>query len=909
MEFLLIVIWVIITYICFKLFAIMKNQKQILIGVLILLPFLISAESKIKPSNEILTQNKIQAAFEENLGQVCDQNRQARPDVMFSGQSGELVYHIRKDGISYNLSKVTFGDNRNNITANLLKLDLGKELSKENYRVDLNWKGSNQNFEVIKGKTLPGYTNYYNVAEGVSPALFVKNYQTVLLKNIWDGVDLHCYSTNGILESDWLMKKAEDYKKIRFEVKGADISVSDDGYLVLKTPFGEIREGKLKVYQNNELLNAKWIIRNNEVGFEIENYNPLMSMRIDPPTLAFSTYYGGTGNDRGMSVLLDNAGNIFMGGETSSTTNIATTGAHQTTYAGGNLDAFLVKFNSDGVRQWATYFGGSGNDFIYNTSIDYNGNIYATGATTSSSNFATGGAHQSTYGGGEDAYITKFNSQGQVQWTTYYGGNASEWGLEVLAHKDYVYISGSTSSNSNMSTTGAHQVTSGGSGDGFIAKFDLNGVRQWGTFVGGSGSDGVVGLAFDEYDYLYASGQTTSSSGIGTSGTHSPSKNGTGWNSFLHKYDTSGVLQWGSYYGTSAIVTKCAIYKDNIYFTGYTNGTSAIASNGHQSSFGGDHDAFLANFNPSGGLKWGTYYGGSGLDIGQSCATDSNGNVYLTGFTTSTNNISTSGAHQTTKGSGEDVFFAAFDSTGNRLFGSYLGGSGDDRAMYMVLDKFGDFYITGFTTSSGNIASQGSHQSTIGGNKDAFLAKFATPCTPATISVHPSNKTVPINTNTNFVVVATGNAIQYQWQANKGSGFENLIDSGQYSGVNTDTLTVSNLTMTNDNYVFRCVISSGQCDTMSLSAVLTVDNSATVNKLSSQIAIKIYPNPVENFMVLETPTEFKGKTFTITDLQGRIVKKQLISEEQLLIDLSGFSSGVYLLIIPEANTAIRFVKY
>ena len=888
----------------------MKLKLQIITGLFFLTPLISNGNEGKTLSNELITQNKTQAAFEENLGQVCDQNRQARPDVMFYGQSGELVYHIRKDGISYNLSKVTVGDNnRSNNTANLLKLDLGKEFTKENYRVDLNWKGSNQNFEVIKGNALSGFSNYYNVAEGSSPALFVMNYQSVLLKNLWEGVDLHYYSTNGVLESDWLMKKAADYKKIRFEVKGAELSVSDDGYLVLKTPFGEIREGKLKVFQNNELLDAKWVINNNEVSFKIENYNPMLSMRIDPPTLAFATYYGGTGSDRGLSILLDSAGNIFMGGEASSTSNIATTGSHQTTYGGGNLDGFLAKFNSNGVRQWATYFGGSGNDFIYNTGIDNNGNIYATGATTSNSNFATGGAHQTAYGGGEDAYIAKFNTQGQVQWSTYYGGNGLEWGLEVLVHKDYLYICGSTGSSNNMSTSGAHQVTSGGSGDGFIAKFDLNGVRQWGTFVGGSGSDGVVGLTFDEQDYLYASGQTTSSSGIGTSGTHSPSKNGSGWNSFLHKYDTSGVRQWGSYYGTSAIVTKCAIYKDNIYFTGYTSGTTGVANNGHQNSFGGDHDAFLANFNPSGGLKWATYYGGSGLDIGQSCATDSNGNVYLTGFTASSNNISTAGAHQTTKGSGEDVFFAAFDSTGTRLFGSYIGGSGDDRAMYLVLDKAGDFYIAGFTTSSSNIASQGSHQSTIGGNKDAFLAKFANSCSPASISLHPSNKTVPINTNTTFVVVASGNNIQYQWQANKGAGFVDLADSGQYSGVTTDTLSVSNLTMTNDNYIFRCVVSSGQCDTVSNSAVLTVDNSATVNQLSSQIAIKVYPNPVENFMILETPSEFEGKTFTITDLQGRIVKTQVISEEQLMVDLSGFSSGVYLLIIQEANTAIRFVKY
>jgi hypothetical protein len=888
----------------------MRTQLQVLIGLLFLVPFMTKANPLKTNPKEWLSKNKIQASFEENLGQVLDQNRQPRRDVLFSGQSAEMVYHVRNTGISYNLSKVTVEENfGNNTFTNHLNIENSKIYNRENYRVDVNWIGSSQDIDVIKGSLLDGYTNYYNVAEGSAPALCVKNYQSILFRNLWEGVDLHYYSTNGVLESDWLMRKAEDFKKIRFEVKGAELSVSEDGYLLLKTPFGEIREGKLKVFQNNELLNAKWVINNNVVSFEIENYNPTLALRIDPPTLAFATYYGGSGEDRGLSVLVDSVGNIFMGGESSSTLNIATTGSHQTNYGGGNLDGFLVKFNSNGVRQWATYFGGSGHEFIYNTSIDGMGNIYATGATSSSSNFATVGAHQSTYSGGEDAYLTKFDDLGQLLWTTYYGGSGLDWGLEVLAHKNNVYICGSTSSSNNISSSGSFQSTSGGSGDGFIAKFDMNGIRLWGTFVGGMGSDAVIGIAMDENDNLYASGQTTSSASIATNGTHSSTKNGGGWNSFLQKYDTSGVRLWGSYFGTSAIVTKCATYKDNIYFTGYTSGLTGIASNGHQDSFGGDHDAFLVNFNPNGGLKWSTYYGGSGLDIGQSCATDSNGNVYITGYTLSTNNISTLDAHQAIKGNGEDAFFAAFDSTGNRILGSYLGGDGDDRAMYMVLDKFGDFYISGFTSSSNNISSLGSHQSTNAGGKDAFLAKFANGCTMPTITLNPSNKTVTINSNTNFVVIASGNNILYQWQVNKGNGFENLVDSGQFRGVNSDTLWVTNLTMANDSFIFRCIVSSGICDTISNNAILTIDNSTFLNQISNYLGVKVYPNPTGNVMVLETPTELIGKSFSIHDLHGKILQTTIITKEQLEVDLSNFTHGLYLLQIHETNIAIRFLKY
>jgi hypothetical protein len=182
------------------------------------------------------------------------------------------------------------------------ELHLSKSLAKENqkvpdqigtYRVDAEWQNHNPNFTVEKGKALEGYNNYYNVPDGVEPALFVKQYETVTLKNIWNGIDVHYYSTNGFLETDYLVAPGADYKQIQIEIKGAELSTDKDGNLIMKTPFGEIREGKLKVYQNNELLEAKWIVREGLVSFEIPHYNPALALRIDPLTRVWGTYYSG----------------------------------------------------------------------------------------------------------------------------------------------------------------------------------------------------------------------------------------------------------------------------------------------------------------------------------------------------------------------------------------------------------------------------------------------------------------------------------------------------------------------------------------------------------------------------------------------------------------------------------------
>ena len=125
--------------------------------------------------------------------------------------------------------------------------------------------------------------------DGVEPALFVKQYESVTLKGLWPGIDLRCYSTDGTLETDWLVAPGADYSQIQFEVKGAELRTDDAGNLIMSTPFGEIREGGLKVFQAGQQLEAKWVISpldgevpGGVVSFEVRGHNPMLAMRIDP---------------------------------------------------------------------------------------------------------------------------------------------------------------------------------------------------------------------------------------------------------------------------------------------------------------------------------------------------------------------------------------------------------------------------------------------------------------------------------------------------------------------------------------------------------------------------------------------------------------------------------------------------
>jgi hypothetical protein len=461
---------------------------------------------------------------------------------------------------------------------------------------------------------------------------------------------------------------------------------------------------------------------------------------------AWGTYYTGTGQvwpngeDRGQACITDAAGNVYMVGTTNSNSDIATVGAHQTICAGGDTiggfsgtDAFLVKFNSSGVRQWATYYGGSEWDYGTSCAIDASGNIYMIGSTSSTSGIATAGAHETTV---NDGFLVKFNSSGVRQWGTYFEGNGNACTTDASGN---VYIVGLTNSTSGIATAGAHQTVMSGSGDAFLVKFNSSGVRQWGTyfggpFNGGSANETGISCATDASGNIYMVGKTPSTSGIATVGAHQTAGGTQFFDAFLVKFNSTGVIQWGTYYdglGDTQPNSCATDASGNVYMAGQVFQEllpdSGISTPGaHQTTYGGGFtDAFLVKFDPNGVRQWGTYYGGSSVEEGTSCAIDPSGNVYMAGHTGSTTGIATAGAHQTVFGGGGlDGFLVCFNSSGVRQSGTYYG---ECFVSDCATDASGNVYMAGITTSSSGIATAGAHQTDNGNNgySDAFLVKFS----------------------------------------------------------------------------------------------------------------------------------------------------------------------------------------
>jgi hypothetical protein len=460
---------------------------------------------------------------------------------------------------------------------------------------------------------------------------------------------------------------------------------------------------------------------------------------------AWGTYYTATaevwpfGEDLGKSCITDASGNVYMVGYTSAAAGsnlLATSGAHQSLHAGGptsggsgSFDAYLVKFNSSGVRQWATYYGGSGNDFGFSCATDASGNVFMIGITSSTSGIATAGAHETAVNNG---FLVKFNSSGVRQWGTYFGGNGKHCTTDASGN---IYIVGGTDLTLGIATAGAHQTMLSGSGDAFLVKFNSSGVKQWGTYFGGISADDGNSCTIDALGNIYMTGATFSSSGIATAGAHQTANAGY-TDAFLVKFNSSGVMQWGTYYGGVGPDDGFSCTTDasgNVYMTGQAQqqmAASGIATPGsHQSAYGGGYnDAFLVKFDSNGVRQWGTYYGGSLGDSGNSCTIDAFGNIYMTGWTQSSTGIATAGAFKIVISGPNDVYLVKFNSSGVRQSGTYYGGGDIDIASSCATDASGNIYMTGHTQSNSGIATPGAHQTVDGGvgnsYNDAFLVKF-----------------------------------------------------------------------------------------------------------------------------------------------------------------------------------------
>jgi len=631
----------------------------------------------------------IAVPFVKNVGQFNVEVKYAVD--LFAGRffltSKELVYSLRQRGKDKTIHSDKFKLNtkikRENVS--------DKGLVFREYFVDK--KGARIHFKSKGEQQAETVVSYFR---GNNPSKWrsnVASYQSISLGQVYPGVEVKLKASGKNVEKIFYVSPQSNVDDIKIGVSGvAGLKIAKDGRLMFKNALGELAMRAPVAWQEiagqrREVKAGYRLLENDLYGFAVlDDYDKKFPLIIDPDldTLLASTFLGGSYSEMVDSLVLDNSGNVYLSGSTSSMDFPVTAGTYDQTHNGGYNDAFVAKLSGDLTRLLASTFLG-GNDMEWNAylAIDGRGNIYLAGNTESADFPTTPGAYERIKKGGDlgDAYVSKLNSElNELLASTFLGGTNSEVTSSLLAldSKDEVYLCGRTLSADFPTTDGAYDRI-------YDASNNNGNLRYWDTFVSKLNNDLSILLAstyfggnLDELDFSLA-------------------------------LDGSG----------------------NVYLSGSTSSTNfPTTSRAYQQKLNGNFDACVSKLDRNlSNLLASTYLGGGLNDGGESIALDSAGDVYLAGETGSSDFPSTPGAYAyIPNGSLGDIFISKFDNSFTSLLAStFLGGSFGERASAVALDGAGNVCLTGNTDSKDFPTTPGAYNRIFYGgyfSGSAFISKL-----------------------------------------------------------------------------------------------------------------------------------------------------------------------------------------
>jgi hypothetical protein len=394
--------------------------------------------------------------------------------------------------------------------------------------------------------------------------------------------------------------------------------------------------------------------------------------------------------ENGRGIALDSSNNIYITGEAGNNGDSSgDVGLDGNTFLGVE-DIFLVKYSSNGVKQWTKQFGTATNDIAKGIAIDSSNNIYLAGETS-------GALDSQTNAGGKDIFLVKYNSGGTRQWTKLLGTSSEEVtnGIAIDSSNN-IYITGYTEG-------ALDSQTNSGSTDLFLVKYNSSGTKQWTKLLGTSTHEYAYGIAVDSSNNIYLTG--------GTYGALDGQTNSGRWDIFLVKFDSSGTKKWTKLLGNSEDQYGYGVTVDssnNISVTGNTLGELDNQTNS------GYEDIFLVKYNSSGTKQWTKLFGtSSAYEAGFGVTSDSSDNLYVTGRTTGALDGSTNSYN------GYDIFLIKYNSSGTKQWTKQLGAgsSSSETGQGVTVDNLSNIFITGGT---GGALDGGEYS----GSTDIFLVKY-----------------------------------------------------------------------------------------------------------------------------------------------------------------------------------------
>jgi hypothetical protein len=593
----------------------------------------------------------------------------------------------------------------------------------------------------------------------------VPTFERVVYRELWPGVDLVYETTATGLKYSFELAAGADPALVRLAYTGAsDVWINDAGQLVVSTRAGELRDDRPVVYQEiaGERVSVAGAYTSEagpggeyHVGFRLGAYDRARPLVIDPPVLVYSGFVGRDSADQVTAIALGPGGVAYVAGHTDDAPVV-------------DLDGFVARISADGTQLLTmTIFGGSKTDYVWGLAVDPSGNSYVAGQTGSADlpivdGFdATCGADGSC-DGMTDAFMMKLDPDGAILYSTYIGGSGiggeTALGIAVDSQRRALVVGMTTSDD--FPTLNALFPLKKGFEDGFVIKLDPDASgaasREWSTFLGGSGNDGLYAVATDAARSVYVTGYA----GVASNDyplVNPVQGNAGGSDVVVTKIKGDGsVLTYSTYLGgdSDAYEMGFGIAVDasgNAYVTGLT------ASKGYPTTPGSLQpqcvavglacvagQAFVTKLGPLGQLLYSTFLGGTaGPTTGEGIALDASGRAYVIGTTQDPTYPTTLDALDGTCGfdgacdgvipmAKSDAFVAVLNPSGSALtYSSFLGGHDVDEGSGIAVGAPGVMYLAGTTGSDQSLGpvaafptTPAAWNTTLHGNRDGFVAKL-----------------------------------------------------------------------------------------------------------------------------------------------------------------------------------------
>jgi Secretion system C-terminal sorting domain len=544
--------------------------------------------------------------------------------------------------------------------------------------------------------------------------------------------------------------------------------------------------------------------------------------------------------------------------------------------------------------QWEREINGGGTDDLASMVVDSVGNVYTIGGFYGMVDFDPGIGTLYMGNSGYTMFVYKLNPVGNLVWVKEIFGTGAAYphSLRIDALGNVIVV-GSFGGEVDFDPASTFfNITSVGSNDAFVLKLDTYGFFLWAKTMGGASSLAIANsVDLDIFGNIYTTGNyagtTDFDTGVGISSLTSSGN----YDIFIAKFDSIGNYIWaesmggsaGSDYGYSLMVSDTG----NIYLTGRFEDIADM--NPRVGVFNitsmGQSDIFIEKLDGSGNMIWVKSMGGVGYDYARSIVIDSSENLYITGVYTDSVDFDPSVAVNIiySPSASDNAFVCKYNLLGDLVWVANMGGIGVDNGECIKIDSIGNVYSVGFYEFDADFDPSASVYNLSGsGYIKTYISK--------------------LDNNGNFL---------WAHELNGTTSSSTVVGYSISVGITGDIYVSGDYSATIDfdpgfSTYYKTSVGSSDGFILKLSQSLITENSES--QFSSNKKMFIYPNPVTNFMDVET--DFKDHTISIYDNTGKLIFKDKEYQNKTRIDISNLSSGFYYIKLQGEGDVIskKFIK-